>query len=183
MCSSTNTFDYFIGGLGLISTLASIFLYYSRYLPGTQIKLLNELLSETKEIYQSACANGLLPIAVIPIVEMNLARYAWFTLMSFYFSHQNTLCSLEGVCSQLREQTYRATTPFAEFLALSTGLSRKIMQACGDVKKTRSLVLVGDRTSLLVGLVYSRSWTDCVGRGASSAMRVQPGRKSDPPGV
>jgi len=122
MCTSANTFDYFVGVLALISTLVSIILYHKTYLPGTQIKLLFELLAETKAIYQIACADGLLPIAIQTSVEM-------------------TLSQLDEVFSQLRGQAYRATTPFAECLALFTGLSRRIMQACGDVKKLRSLVL------------------------------------------
>lgn len=61
MAGAENTFNYFIGGLALLSTLFSMLVYLQCYLPGPQMKALDELLGETKSIYDKASAEGLLP--------------------------------------------------------------------------------------------------------------------------
>lgn len=58
---SSNIFSYFVGGLALISTITSVLLYCRVYLPSAQMKVLEELLTETKVIYDKANLEGLLP--------------------------------------------------------------------------------------------------------------------------
>lgn len=58
---SEDIFNYYIGGLTLISTVVSIALYSRTYLAGAQIKILDELLQETRVIYEKSCTDGLLP--------------------------------------------------------------------------------------------------------------------------
>jgi hypothetical protein len=57
---STN-FSFFLGGLTLMSAVISIILYSRSYLPTNQLKLLDELLRETREIYDKSIAQDLIP--------------------------------------------------------------------------------------------------------------------------
>lgn len=60
MDTSESIFSYFVGGLALVSAIISTILYYRIYLPEAQIKILDDLLRETKDIYKKADADGLL---------------------------------------------------------------------------------------------------------------------------
>lgn len=59
--TSANLFSYCVGGLALLSTIISIVLFYRSYLPSVQMKLLDELLNETKAIFHKVDADGMLP--------------------------------------------------------------------------------------------------------------------------
>lgn len=61
MDQSANLFSYCVGGFALISTLVSIAIFSRGYLPTAQMKILTEYLDETKEIYEKAEADQLLP--------------------------------------------------------------------------------------------------------------------------
>ena len=58
---SSILFDYFVGGLALFSAIMSIAIFAHAYLPGVQMKILDELLDESKGIYESVQVGGLLP--------------------------------------------------------------------------------------------------------------------------
>ena len=45
----------------MVTTAVSLTLYSRTYLPGTQIKILNDLLEETWSIYEKSEVDGLLP--------------------------------------------------------------------------------------------------------------------------
>ena len=53
-------FSYCVGALALISTITSVLFYCQLYLPASQLKHLDELLLETKEIYRKAIDERLL---------------------------------------------------------------------------------------------------------------------------
>ena len=57
---STN-FSYFLGGLALMSTVVSLMLCSSFYLPSSQMKILDELLQETRKIYDNSLSEDLIP--------------------------------------------------------------------------------------------------------------------------
>jgi len=50
-----------IGGLALMSTAISLTLFSRSYLPSSQIKILDEVLRETRQIYDQSVAEELLP--------------------------------------------------------------------------------------------------------------------------
>jgi len=54
MDPAQDIFSYCVGGLALVSTIISVLSYCRLYLPTTQLKLLDELLVETKDIYRKA---------------------------------------------------------------------------------------------------------------------------------
>lgn len=78
MDQSSNLFSYCIGGFALISTLASITIFSRGYLPAAQMKILTELLDETKMIYEKAEAEQLLP-------DENFRREARNDLLKWVF--------------------------------------------------------------------------------------------------
>jgi hypothetical protein len=64
MGTAETAFSYCVGGLALISTISSMLFYCRLYLPTTQLRLLDEILVETKDIYRKASEGGLLPSKV-----------------------------------------------------------------------------------------------------------------------
>ena len=61
MSHESRDFSYFLGGLALMSTLISLLLCSRSYLPSIQMKILDELLQETKQIYETSEAEDLIP--------------------------------------------------------------------------------------------------------------------------
>lgn len=70
-------FAYCLGGLAIISTVTSVALYSQSYLPGAQIRVLNELLCETRQIYDKSRSDGLLSDEFRGEFEENLAEYVY----------------------------------------------------------------------------------------------------------
>lgn len=68
-------FAYCLGGLAIISAVTSVALYSQSYLPGAQIRVLNELLCETREIYDKSHSDGLLSDDFRREFEEDLAGY------------------------------------------------------------------------------------------------------------
>jgi hypothetical protein len=71
-----NIFSYCVGGLALITTISSVLFYCGLYLPANQLKLLDELLIETKNIYHKANDEGLLPAKASRYAQTRLRRSA-----------------------------------------------------------------------------------------------------------
>ena len=63
MIPPESVFSYCVGALALVSTVTSALLFCKLYLPTSQLKHLDELLLETKEIYRKASDEMLLPPA------------------------------------------------------------------------------------------------------------------------
>jgi len=61
MSQASNDFGYFIGGLALMSTITSLALCSRSYLLVSQMKILDNLLQETRQIYEKSDAEDLLP--------------------------------------------------------------------------------------------------------------------------
>ena len=61
MGQSSSDFGYFVGGLGLMSTAISLAFFSRSYLPSNQMKILDELLRETRQIYEKSVEADLLP--------------------------------------------------------------------------------------------------------------------------
>ena len=59
--NSANLFNFVVGVFGFIATITSTALCCRAYLPGAQMKILDELLQETRTIYEKADADGLFP--------------------------------------------------------------------------------------------------------------------------
>jgi hypothetical protein len=74
MGAPENIFSYCVGGLALFSTISSVLFYCRLYLPTTQLKLLDELLMETKDIYRKASEDRLLPTKVSIYAQKCLRR-------------------------------------------------------------------------------------------------------------
>lgn len=72
---SEDIFNYYIGGLTLISTMVSIALYCRTYLAGAQIKVLDELLQETRVIYEKSSADGLLSMEYRREMDFKLTQF------------------------------------------------------------------------------------------------------------
>jgi hypothetical protein len=80
MAQADNIFSYCVGTLALITTITSVLLYCRQYyLPTSQLRLLDDILSETKNIYHRTYGEGLLP----PIAS----KYAETQLNSSVVSH------------------------------------------------------------------------------------------------
>ena len=61
MSQASNDFSYFVGGLALMSTALSLALFSSSYLPSNQMKILDGMVQETRQIYDNSAAEDLLP--------------------------------------------------------------------------------------------------------------------------
>ena len=59
--NAANHFNFVVGILGFAITVASTALCCRAYLPATQMKVLDELLKETRTIYEKAEADDLFP--------------------------------------------------------------------------------------------------------------------------
>ncbi|TFK31621.1 hypothetical protein BDQ12DRAFT_107265 [Crucibulum laeve] len=122
--SPTDNLNNFVAGLALLSAFLSAILYYRACLPSVKFKELDELLNETKSIYSQAEAEGLLPTN-----PQDLTRL------------KTLLKNLEESRAELREETYRETTPFSECMAVLRGLSRNIVKKTDDAKKLRASIV------------------------------------------
>lgn len=60
MDKQSDIFNYYVGGMALFSTVISAALFSRMYLPGAQLRVLDELLRETRNIYEKSSADGLL---------------------------------------------------------------------------------------------------------------------------
>jgi hypothetical protein len=60
MIPPESIFSYCVGALALISTVSSVLFFCKLYLPASQLKYLDELLLETREIYRKASDEMLL---------------------------------------------------------------------------------------------------------------------------
>ena len=74
--SAQNVFSYCVGGLALISTVSSAIFYCGLYLPSTQLRLLDELLIETKNIYHKTTDEKLLTVEASSYAQTRLRRLA-----------------------------------------------------------------------------------------------------------
>ncbi|KAF9461975.1 hypothetical protein BDZ94DRAFT_757675 [Collybia nuda] len=122
MDSTSNAFSYAVGGLALFSTLASVLLYSRTYLPGAQMKVLDDLLVETRQIYEKASTEGLLP--------PDVSSVAYFKLLRF-----------ESEGDTLREITYRALSSFDKLWDLFRGHTTKIMRLANNVGALRAMLM------------------------------------------
>jgi hypothetical protein len=87
-----NSFSYFIGGLALLSTTFSMLFFCRLYLPETRLKILDELLVETKEIHRKTNEEGLLSDLIFDEVQARLRRLVHMPLCCI--CPQNTFNSL-----------------------------------------------------------------------------------------
>jgi hypothetical protein len=69
-----NIFSYCVGGLALLSTIFSMLFFCRLYLPATQLKLLDELLAEMKDMHKKTHQEGLLNHTVYSRVQTRLRR-------------------------------------------------------------------------------------------------------------
>jgi hypothetical protein len=74
MGAAETVFSYCVGGLALISTISSMLFYCRLYLPTTQLRLLDEILLETKDIYRKANEERLLPSKVSGDAQTRLRK-------------------------------------------------------------------------------------------------------------
>jgi hypothetical protein len=77
MDSAQNIFSYCVGGLALVSTILSVLSYCRRYLPTTQLRRLDDLLVETKDIYRKANDEDLLPADVSTYAHTTLTMLVY----------------------------------------------------------------------------------------------------------
>jgi len=74
MSQQPNEFSYSLGGLALMTTVVSLVLYTRTYLPSTQMRILDELLQETRQIYERSDAEDLLPTDLKVDYSVRLTR-------------------------------------------------------------------------------------------------------------
>jgi hypothetical protein len=79
-----NIFSYCVGGLALLSTIFSMLFFCRLYLPATQLKLLDELLAETKDMHKKTHEEGLLTYTVFSRVQ---ERLRWSVHISPPYRH------------------------------------------------------------------------------------------------
>lgn len=124
--AAENTFNFFVGGLALISTLLSVLLYLHSYLPGPQMKAFDELFVETKTIYEKASAEGLLSPDMSRKAQARLRKY-------------------ESQGDDLRAITYSTLTAFEILLSFFRGHSGKIIGLSSNLKELRGELLTASQ--------------------------------------
>lgn len=120
--AAESTFNFFVGGLALLSTVFSMLVYLNSYLPAPRMKLFDELLVETKSIYEKASAEGLLP------PDMSIEA-------------QDRLLQYETQGDDLRAITYGVLFPIEILLSFFGGHSSKIASLSSDLKELRGKLL------------------------------------------
>lgn len=141
---SEDIFNYYIGGLTLISTMVSIALYCRTYLAGAQIKVLDELLQETRMIYEKSSAEGLLPMEYKREMDVKLSQYVIKMLsLRARTSVADALDSrLEDAREDLKLIAYKANNFVDECVVSIRGLTVRIMRISERVKLERAHLVV-----------------------------------------
>jgi hypothetical protein len=80
-------FGYCIGGFALVSTISSAVFFCRRFSPTTQLKVLDELLKETKDIYRKANDEMLLQKQVFIYAQTHLRRSVHIPLCKHVLSY------------------------------------------------------------------------------------------------
>ncbi|CCM03475.1 uncharacterized protein FIBRA_05608 [Fibroporia radiculosa] len=111
------------GAAGLAATLPMVFTAIHNQLPSAKMKVLDEILSETRSLLTSVAEEGL------------------FSDVTFVASIEHRLSNLQCRAERYREETYCATTLTKQFKEMLTGLSRRISFLCKEVKKIRAVVV------------------------------------------
>ena len=149
MSQASTDFSYFLGGLAVMSTIFSLAYGLQSYMPSNQMKILDELLLDTRQIYDKSLAGGFLPEDLKDDLGERLKGYGSWKLAFFndqlwiLITRTNfPLCSLEETQECLREQVYLALTIFDQYAGLACGLSFGIMKASKDAKRLRARVVV-----------------------------------------
>lgn len=119
MDRSSTIFAYYVGAFGLTTTIVSVVYFCHNYLPSAQLKVLDDVLRETRDFYEKARSDGLLPEPYAERVQANLSK-------------------LEDATADLRGCVYKCTTVLDEMFALAGGLSKKISRIAVHVKIVRS---------------------------------------------
>lgn len=115
-------FNYFVGGFALLSTIFSMLVYLHVYLPGPRMKAFDELLVETRNIYEKASADDLLPAEMSREAQAQLREY-----------------EIQG--DDLRLITYRTLSPIEILVLLFRGHTTKIKDLSNDVVQLRGKLL------------------------------------------
>jgi len=118
--TSASHFSFIAGVLGFVMAVTSASAWCRAYFPSVQMKILDDLLKETQEIYEQAETENLFPSEIFRKISKSM------------------LASMEQRSLPLRKGTYNATTVIHEFLALFNGLSLRIIQLSYRVKKLRA---------------------------------------------
>ncbi|GLB34244.1 hypothetical protein LshimejAT787_0111280 [Lyophyllum shimeji] len=124
--AAESTFNYFVGGLALLSTLFSMLVYLNVYLPGPRMKAIDEILAETKNIYEKAATEGLLPPGMATEAQVQLQE----------FEHQ---------ADDLRAVTYQTLSPMDILHSLFGGHSSKIAGLSSDLMGLRRDLLTASQ--------------------------------------
>ncbi|GLB34248.1 hypothetical protein LshimejAT787_0111320 [Lyophyllum shimeji] len=124
--ASESIFNYFVGGLALLSTVLSMLIYLNVYLPGPRMKAFDDLLAETKAIYEKAREEDLLSPEMSRRAQANLE---WF----------------ETQGDDLKAAIYHNLTLFDLLLSFFRGQSTKIADLSWDVKRLRRDVLTASQ--------------------------------------
>ncbi|GLB34250.1 hypothetical protein LshimejAT787_0111340 [Lyophyllum shimeji] len=156
--AAESIFNYFVGGLALLSTLFSMLFYLNVYLPGPRMKAFDETLAETKTIYEKAQAEGLLPPDMSRKARVQLQEY-------------------EYQADDLRAITYQTLSMFDMLLSIFGGHSTKIADLSSEVKGLRRILLT---TSQKERARRREALLQREGRISSSDEMVRPTRQHNP---
>lgn len=142
--SANDKFSFYLGILAVVSAAVSSVLFLKTYLPGAQLKLLNEVLTETHEIFEKALADDLLPSeAYKSKAEESLKRSALSPRFAVWcFLDPATCYSLDNLTTVLRERVYRLNGILDEYCGLIQGLSRTIQKPLQKAIELRSELVV-----------------------------------------
>jgi len=122
MAPAENPFSYYVGALALFSTVSSGLLYCRLYLPTSQLRILDELLEETRNIHRKTGSEGLLSHEASNYAQTHLNLY-------------------DEETDRLREVAYNALTIKDTLRTLFRGQPRKIMRLAREVKKLRAFLM------------------------------------------
>ncbi|GBE85428.1 hypothetical protein SCP_0706150 [Sparassis crispa] len=124
--SGVDVFGFFSNVLSLLAFLGPLLGVIYFYLPSCRQKCLDELLCETEGMWRTAHEEGLF---VDPTFE------------TFLGTTERNLALFRSQASDLRTETYSATTVYHQLKGAVTGLSLRIVYLCEHVKKLRATIL------------------------------------------
>ncbi|KAF8994797.1 hypothetical protein BDQ17DRAFT_1330922 [Cyathus striatus] len=121
-----DVFNLAIGIVTVISVITSVIYYCRIYLPGIQMKALDDFFGDAKGLYNKVEADWLLPEGSGKRAELN-----------------DMMSTLELKITTLRHQAYMATTIYEDITTLFRyGLPRHINHGMHDVKRFRARVML-----------------------------------------
>ena len=121
--NSANLFNFAVGVFGFATTIASVALFFRAYLPGAQMKILDELLKETRTIFEIADADGLFPSDAFR--KTSLTMLIWYVCLEFAFISSSNIRRMYVIVRRSRAHCFAKGPTTQQRLFKNTSLYSK----------------------------------------------------------